>query len=595
MNPSDVSGANAESSGSNAGYPEQNTENSPTDNDENKAQSTDENRDISDASSEYDHSEAGQAEEASADNNDTGLLVDITMEGGSGKAYIQSPVKVSGSVDDLTAEFIWSSPNYDYMIVNGIRYDNENPGGDSTFTIPVNSLKEPLSVIADTVAMSTPHEIEYTINWGEVHSGGSGEGNGSTNTADNNTTGTAKSSGNIINKSDGNTNNKIAGNTGNGDVNSLKDSEDTDRLQKQTPSHIGKYAKTGDLKLNYARQFSISSYGKLKLISIVGSGDYLLIPEGCEIPDDIPADMVILKQPLDRTYLVSTSVMDLICECGALDMLKYSGTKAGDWYIEAAKEAMDTGKMLYAGKYRAPDYELILSGGCNLAIENTMIYHNPEVKEKLEELGIPVLVETSSYEEHPLGRLEWIKLYGVLFGKEDTADEYYEKQLRMLEPIMNMKNTGVSTAFFHITVNGLVNVRKPGDYISTMIELAGGEYIPGASNEKSSNGKTESSGSSSDSSAVSSMNMQPEDFYASAYDADILIYNSTITGEIHSVNELIKKNALFKDFKAVKEGRVYCTKPELFQKTTGIADFMKDLNNIFTGNDKKLIYLTKLD
>ena len=165
----------------------------------------------------------------------------------------------------------------------------------------------------------------------------------------------------------------------------------------------------------------------------------------------------------------------------------------------------------------------------------------------------------------------------------------------MLEPIMNMENTGVSAAFFHITANGPVNVRKPGDYISTMIELAGGEYVPGAPDAANRSGSEGSAGSSSDSSAVSSMNMQPEDFYASAYNADILIYNSTITGEIHSISELVKKNALFKDFKAVKESRVYCTKPELFQKTTGIADFMKDLNNIFTGNDTKLIYLTKLD
>lgn len=546
LNPPDISGPNAENSDQDSGYPEQNTENTSTENDESKAQST-----------------------------DSDLLVDITMEGGSGKAYIQSPVKVTGTGDDLMAELIWSSPNYDYMIVDGIRYDNENQSGSSTFTIPVNSLKEPLSVIADTLAMGTPHEIEYTISWGEVHSDMSGTAGKTTNSTDDSNKNTTK-----ISK---NTN----ASTGNGKA--------SGRSSMPGPDHIGKYDKTGELKLDYAGQFTVSSYGEYRLISIAGSGDYLLIPEGSEVPKDIPDDLIVLKQPLDKTYLVSSSAMDLICECGALDMLKYSGSKAGDWYIEAAKEAMNEGNLLYAGKYRAPDYELILSGGCNLAIENTMIYHNPEVKERLEELGIPVLVETSSYEEHPLGRLEWIKLYGILFGTEEKAGEYYEKQLKMLEPIMNMENTGVSAAFFHITANGLVNVRKPGDYISTMIELAGGEYIPGAPDEENRSGSEDSAGSSSDSSAVSSMNMQPEDFYASAHDADILIYNSTITGEIHSVSGLVEKNALFKDFKAVKEGRVYCTKPELFQKTTGIADFMKDLNNIFTGNDTELIYLTKLD
>ena len=66
--------------------------------------------------------------------------------------------------------------------------------------------------------------------------------------------------------------------------------------------------------------------------------------------------------------------------------------------------------MYYAGKYNAPDYELILSKACDLAIESTMISHSPEVKEQLEQLGIPVLVERSSYESHPLGRMEWLKL-----------------------------------------------------------------------------------------------------------------------------------------------------------------------------------------
>lgn len=79
---------------------------------------------------------------------------------------------------------------------------------------------------------------------------------------------------------------------------------------------------------------------------------------------------------------------------------------------------MQTGRIAYAGKYSAPDYERILTAECGLAVENTMIYHTPEVKEQLERFGIPVLVERSSYESSPLARMEWIKLYGILLGKE---------------------------------------------------------------------------------------------------------------------------------------------------------------------------------
>lgn len=66
-----------------------------------------------------------------------------------------------------------------------------------------------------------------------------------------------------------------------------------------------------------------------------------------------------------------------------------------------SKNGNGRGKIAYAGKYSAPDYEKILSSDCGLAVESTMIYHTPEVKEQLERLGIPVLVERSSYEGHP--------------------------------------------------------------------------------------------------------------------------------------------------------------------------------------------------
>ena len=128
---------------------------------------------------------------------------------------------------------------------------------------------------------------------------------------------------------------------------------------------------------------------------------------------------------LDNIYLVATSAMDLFCALDGLDSISLSGTNADGWYIDEAKKALEDGSISFAGKYSAPDYELILSKNCDLAIESTMIYHKPEVKEKLEQFGIPVLVEHSSYESHPLGRTEWLKLYGVLLGKEELADKLF--------------------------------------------------------------------------------------------------------------------------------------------------------------------------
>ena len=105
---------------------------------------------------------------------------------------------------------------------------------------------------------------------------------------------------------------------------------------------------------------------------------------------------------------------------------------------------MENGSILYAGKYSEPDYERIVSEGCGLAIENTMILHSPEVKEKLESFGIPVLVDHSSYEAHPLGRTEWIRLYGVLTGKEKRRKRHLQSRKRLcseLQKKVRMRRT----------------------------------------------------------------------------------------------------------------------------------------------------------
>ncbi len=325
-----------------------------------------------------------------------------------------------------------------------------------------------------------------------------------------------------------------------------------------------------------------------------------MLDEGAKEPEIASGEAVILRKPLDKTYLVSTSVMDFIQELDTMENIRLSGLESDEWYISEAADAMEKGEILYAGKYRAPDYELILSEGCNLAIENTMIYHNPEVKEKLEDLGIPVLVEMSSYESHPLGRLEWIKLYGILYDKEEEAETYYNEQLAAVEPILKKDETdlqdpqtsqnpqnlqNLKVVFFYVTASGAVNVRVPGDYITEMIELSGGDYIfPG-----------EAVSDSDNETMKSSVNVQAEDFYVAAKDADIIIYNSTIGGELKSLNDFTEKNELFKDFKAVKEGNVYSTEADFFQKTTGMGDFIEDLNTVFTGGDDPLTYLNKLD
>lgn len=89
--------------------------------------------------------------------------IDVKLEGGTGKASVDSPAVLRKSGDEMIAVITWSSPYYDYMIVDGQRYEPVNTDGNSVFEIPVSNFDAPLSVIADTTAMSEPHEIEYTL------------------------------------------------------------------------------------------------------------------------------------------------------------------------------------------------------------------------------------------------------------------------------------------------------------------------------------------------------------------------------------------------------------------------------------------------
>ena len=290
-------------------------------------------------------------------------------------------------------------------------------------------------------------------------------------------------------------------------------------------------------------------------------------PELEALSEALPDDVTVLTVPVKNIYLAASAAMDMMRELDALDDIRLSATNEDGWYIDEAKDAMRAGKILYAGKYSTPDYERILSEHCELAIENTMIGHTPEVREKLESVGIPVVVDYSSHETDPLGRMEWILFYGALTGKDEKAKEAFEAQKAAMEFAGSGEKTGKTVAFFYIMTNGAVNVRKPSDYIPRLIEQAGGTYIFGVSE---------------DSNKSSSMSMQMEEFYAAAKDADYLIYNSAVGGTIETVEELLEKSGLLSDFKAVKAGNVWCTAENLYQKSMALGDFASDIHVMLT-------------
>ena len=487
--------------------------------------------------------------------------MEVELLGGSGRASVTSPAKVEIKDGKAVATLEWSSPNYDYMVVDGEKYLPVNTEGNSVFQIPVEAFDQDIAVIADTVAMSTPHEIEYTLNF---HAGENGQ-----NAAKADTTG----------------------------------QEDADGAEKgqQTAAVGGNPAKTAaapltydhSMELSYAENFAVDYYeGGYKLLTTRLNGDrILLVPKDQQAPKDAealvspsaegePGKLIVLQEPVKNLYLVASSVMDMFAQLDSMDAISMCGLKEEDWYIPAAKQAMKEGTLLYAGKYSQPDYELLLSQNCSMAIENSMIYHTPEVMEKLDEFGIPTLVEYSSYEEHPLGRVEWVRFFGALLDQEEKADQLFEKQKEALKRVETEESTGKTVAFFYITSNGLVQVRQSTDYIPKMIELAGGKYV------------FENLGDPD--SRRSTVNLQLEDFYDGAQDADFLVYNTTIDRQVQTLEDLLKKCSLLKDFKAVKNHQVWCTTEDMYQQSMSAGNLIEDFHRMLTDDDKETRYLYRL-
>ena len=447
---------------------------------------------------------------------DGDYLVEVSLSGGSGRAKLASSAQLHVENGSCTATLVWGSRNYDYMRIGETKYLPLPDTDTSTFEMPVSFFDRPMAVIADTIAMSEPHEIEYSL---------------------------------------------------------LFSSESLQLQNSEADS-------ASEMELYTAEQLKVECREDgSTLLTLGGKDRYLLLEREAELPADA-GDLTIIRIPVERAYVASSSVPDLFLHCDALDRIRFTSTDESSWRIPQMQEALRDESILYTGKYNAPDYELLLEEGCDLVIENTMILHNPEVKEKLEALGLPVIIEYSSYEPEPLGRVEWIRLYGLLTGHRAEADAFFEEQVNVLENSVSEVPTGKTAAFFHITSNGAAVVRRSSDYVTKMIELAGGRSPFTALPEEDS--------------ALSTMTIQMESFYAQAREADVLIYNSTISGDLERMQDLLSRSSLFEDFKAVQNGEVWCTEQSMFQQSSATAGIIADLHAILSGEAEEQDQLTWL-
>lgn len=335
-------------------------------------------------------------------------------------------------------------------------------------------------------------------------------------------------------------------------------------------NYDGKLVSEGMMELEYAERFSIELFkGGYRLISAgTGGYQYLVVPEGMSVPEGLGEDIYVLQQPINKVYMASTGMMSLVDAIGALDRIPLVGTDISGWYLDNVIAAMEDGSIQFGGKYSEPDFELMTANEIQLHVNTTMIDSKPEILEKFEELNIPSLVEDSSKENHPLARVEWVKLFGVLFDMEDEANAYFEQQKAMVDAA-TAEPLGKTVAMGYVSSSGdKCYARNGGDYYAQMIGLAGGTYVC-ADMEPDQGGNS---------------NMTFEDWYVKFKDADYLFYMN-FAAKFYSIEEMIAFNPLFADFKAVQNGNVWVSSPDFTQSTAAIASIVVDMNTILSSDN----------
>lgn len=571
--------------------------------------------------------------------------VPVSLSGGSGKASVESPCAIFEEDGKLYAKILWSSNHYDYMVVDGQRIEPVSTDERSVFDVPLPEDARTfftqasegaeqgtyiLPVQADTTAMSTPHLIEYELvferpegqNSAAAEDAAPLESGDSSGSLQEDSLEFGDSSGSLHEDSleSGDSSGSLQEDSlepGDGSASLQEDPQVTDVTERDsdaltTPPVLEGLQYLSTDKNEYAKCFALHRYeGGVKLLCTDDGRRYLFAGKADTDSDKLSdennsaeasrADMIVIQAPPEHIYLAATAVMSHFDAVGAVPSIALSSIRREDWYIDAAREAMENGEILYGGKYSAPDYEKMVSIGVDLAIESSMILHTPKVQEKIEQLGIPVLIDRSSYEPEPLGRAEWVKVYGALTGREAEAQQAFEEQKNAAASLN--ADTGRSAAVFSINSTKQIVTRKPGDYMARMVEEAGGTFLtPGGTAPGQETAGQESSGqaapdraasgeTASDQAASGTQTVSMESFFEATSQADVLIYNAAIEDAPVSVEELARQYTLLKECKAYTEGNIWCTKGSLYQSVGETGWIIRDINMILTGSGEPAFFV----
>lgn len=361
---------------------------------------------------------------------------------------------------------------------------------------------------------------------------------------------------------------------------------------------------TGKEENTFAELFSIEhlkdenekAYSKIEVFDKEKKLDtsWLLLPEGVDKVSGAPAGVNIMTFRDRQNIMVSSaSTMALINAMDALSKVPMT-TADTTWRIQEIKDAIDKGTVKEVGKYSKPDYEQIISIGAEkhvtFAVFSTMLDSVPDVYDQLTKTcNLRIMRDQSSYESHPLGRTEWIKIYGEIFDMRDKSDAVFNGQVEILNETSSKINVPEAERktvliFYTTSTKDTFYVRNAADYVTELVNLGGGKQVAEIGPGKSGNTK-----------------MKQESFIQECSQADYVLYNWTSGAsgvKDESLQGLIdaRLGDWFKDFKAYKEGNVWRTSNDFYQKMDKMGEMVADIYKMLYGENVSdtLTYVNRL-
>lgn len=319
------------------------------------------------------------------------------------------------------------------------------------------------------------------------------------------------------------------------------------------------------LETEYTTEFSVE-YLDNDITKLVDADDrtLLLVPEGAEVPEGYD-DAIIIDAPVENVMLASTTQGCMMRGIDAFDAITAVTTEQDTWTIEEIADGIGNGTITFVGDNDAPDYELIKTLNPNLVFVYSGDYGLQDMMTKLDELGINYVVCNEYLEEDPRGRMEWLKLYGAIFDKEDEAQTVFDQAMTNIDTVVEeaSKEEAPTVAWAKV-YSGKVYVAEPDSFVAKMIELAGGDYIYKDAD-------------------VGSGTVTLEEFYASAKDADILIYSLGITYS-PSLEYVVGQAPVLEGLSAVQNQKVWCLGTDYWQSLDKADELIEDLYSIFHGD-----------